>query len=263
MSTYQSKDYIQFIDRLWQRQVEFTELLEYSNELENSGLRSLVAVLYQTWVQRHPSSTYNSYALFNLGVLLFNNGDIESAGNAYEQALTLNPHFVQPRFNLGLVHERQGRIEEALEQWQLVQKYADPEKNEERPVLIAALNNQARVQEQRKQFGDAMQALNRSLALNPHQNDVLHHWIFIKAKQCLWPVYAPPDGVSEDQLRECTSALALLSLSDDPKAQLDTAIRYIQKKIPADLPKFPQMGDIQTIKKFELAIVPLIFAYIL
>lgn len=253
MSTRPSKDYAQFIDDLWRHKIEFINLLEYANELETVGQRSLVAVLYQTWLQRHPASTYNPYAWFNLGTLLFADGDIESAGNAYEQSLALMPHFLQPRFNLGLVRERQGKIEAAIEQWQLLQDYANSEKTEERPLLIAALNNQARVQEQRKQFGDAMQALNRSLTLNPHQSDVLHHWIFIKAKQCLWPVYDPPEGVSEEKLRECTSALALLSLSDDPQTQLDAATRYVEKKIPANLPKLAPDEGYPEHKKIRIA----------
>lgn len=253
MSTHPSKDYAQFIDDLWRHKIEFINLLEYANELETVGQRSLVAVLYQTWLQRHPASTYNPYAWFNLGTLLFADGDIESAGNAYEQSLALMPHFLQPRFNLGLVRERQGKIEEAIEQWQLLQEYANSEKTEERTLLIAALNNQARVQEQRKQFGDAMQALNRSLTLNPHQSDVLHHWIFIKAKQCLWPVYDPPEGVSEEKLRQCTSALALLSLSDDPQTQLDAATRYVEKKIPANLPKLAPDEGYPEHKKIRIA----------
>ena len=106
------------------------------------------------------------------------------------------------------------------------------------------MNNQARVQETRKQFADAFDCLNRSLALDPGQTDVLHHWIFIRAKQCLWPVYDAPAGVDPQLLRDSTSALALLSLSDDPQRQLATARGYAERKLPAHLPRLaPAEGD--------------------
>lgn len=245
MSERQNIDYAGIVNLVWQRQIEFSQLLQYTDQLAAAGLRGLVAVLYRTWLQRHHDSPYNPFAWFNLGAVLFSDGDVEGAGQAYEQALALSPGFVQPRFNLGLVRERQGQIDAAIEQWKLVQEYADPGKADQRPILIAALNNQARVQEGRKQFGDAMECLNRSLALEPGQTDVLHHWIFIRAKQCLWPVYEPPMGVDPELLRNSTSALALLSLSDDPQRQLATAKGYAERKLPANLPRLAPQGGYQ------------------
>ncbi|POR08136.1 tetratricopeptide repeat protein [Diaphorobacter sp. LR2014-1] len=243
MSERQNIDYATAVNLVWLRQMEFAQLLEYADQLAATGSPGLIAVLYRTWLERRPDSPCNPFAWFNLGTVLFGDGDVDGAGQAYEQALALMPDFVQPRFNLGLVRERQGRVDDAIAQWQLVQEHADPGKPEQRPILISALNNQARVQEGRKQFGDAMECLNRSLALEPGQTDVLHHWIFIRAKQCLWPVYEPPAGVSLELLRNSTSALALLSLSDDPQKQLETARGYAQRKLPANLPRLaPQEG---------------------
>lgn len=243
MSECQNIDYAEMVNRVWQRQIEFPHMLQYTDQLAASGLLGLVAVLYRTWLQRHQDSPYNLFAWFNLGAVLFSDGDVDGAGQAYEQSLALSPVFVQSRFNLGLVRERQGQIDAAIALWTLVQEHADPGNAEQRPILISALNNQARVQESRKQFGDAMECLNRSLALEPGQTDVLHHWIFIRAKQCLWPVYDPPAGVDPELLRNSTSALALLSLSDDPQRQLATARGYAQRKLPANLPRLaPQEG---------------------
>ena len=101
-------DYADAVNRVWQRQIEFPQLLHYTDSLAVAGLRGLVAVLYRTWLQRHPGSSYNLFAWFNLGVVLFSDGDLEGAGQAYEQSLALSPDFVQSRFNLGLVRERQG-----------------------------------------------------------------------------------------------------------------------------------------------------------
>lgn len=243
MSERQHIDYAVAVNLIWHRQMEFGQLLHYTDQLVASGLRGLIVVLYRTWLERHPDSPNNPFIWFNLGTVLFSDGDVDAAGQAYEQALALMPNFVQPRFNLGLVRERQGQIDAAIEQWKRVQEDADPEKPDQRAVLISALNNHARLQEGRKQFGDAMQCLNRSLALEPTQTDVLHHWIFIRAKQCLWPVYESPAGVDPELLRNSTSALALLSLSDDPQKQLATAKGYAERKLPANLPRLaPQEG---------------------
>lgn len=235
MSERQNIDYAALVNRVWHGQIDFPELLHHTDQLAAADLAGLVAVLYRTWLQRHPNSPYNQFAWFNLGAVLFSEGDIEGAGQAYEQALVLAPGFVQPRFNLGLVRERQGQIDAAIDHWKLVQEHADSGQAEQRAILIAALNNQARVQEGRKQFGEAMECLNGSLALDPGQTDVLHHWIFIRAKQCLWPVYEPPAGVDMELLRNSTSALALLSLSDDPQKQLATARGYAERKLPEKL----------------------------
>lgn len=235
MSETKSVDYAGVVNLIWHRQLDFPQLLDYASQLEGVGLNGLVAVLYQTWLKRNDSH-YTPFAWFNLGALLFSEGDIEDAGDAYERALERLPGFVQPRFNLGLVRERQGRLDEATEQWRLVEKYASAEKPDERAVLISALNNLGRMQERRKEYGEALAALERSLALDPTQTDVLHHWIFVRARQCLWPVYDPPTGVDPELMRASTSALALLSLSDDPEKQLATARNYAARKIPADLP---------------------------
>lgn len=242
MSEQQDTSYAEIVNLVWHRRIEFTQLLQYIDQLNTAGLNGLGAVLYQTWLNRH-DSPYNPFAWFNLGATLFSDGDIKGAGHAYEQALALAPRFAQPRFNLGLVRERQGRIDDAIEQWKLVQEYADPDKADERAILISALNSQARVQEGRKQFADATACLNRSLALDPGQTDVMHHWIFIRAKQCQWPVYEAPEGVDPELLRNSTSALALLSLDDDPQKQLATAQGYVRRKLPADLPRLaPEKG---------------------
>ena len=59
----------------------------------------------------------------------------------------------------------------------------------------------------------------QSLQMDPNQPDVLHHWVFLRAKQCAWPIYEAVAGVEPEAMRQSTSALALLSLTDDPDPQ--------------------------------------------
>lgn len=229
-------DYAGILNMIWHRQLEFPRVLDYANQIEPASSGGLLAVLYQTWLQRNATGPYTPFASFNLGVTLFGEGDLDGARQAYERAIGCAPQFVQPHFNLGLVLEQLGDTDGAIEQWQWVEQHAAHDNADERPVLIAALNNLGRIRENRKDYADAMACLERSLTLDPDQPDVLHHWVFIREKQCLWPIYDPPTGVSPDLMRKATSALAMLSLSDNPEEQLSAAKTYVQRKIPADLP---------------------------
>src|SRR5690606_1084442 len=82
----------------------------------------------------------------------------------------------------------------------------------------------------RKIYDQANFYLNKSLELDPNQTDVLHHLTFVRARQCLWPVYQAPEGVDLQLMKDSTSALAMIALSDDPQMQLDAATRYASKK---------------------------------
>lgn len=233
-------DFGALVLRAWQRQMNLLELFAAAAELEAKGLPALSAVLYQTWLQRNQSDR-EQFIYFNLGATLFSSGETEGARIAYEQAIELDAGFVQPRFNLGLVYERLGRINEALDIWRWVASRISPEDAELRHILIAALNNIGRIQDAAKQYGEALECLTRSLELDPEQPDVLHHWIFIRARECAWPVYTNVPGVSPQLMRESTSALAMLSQSDDPAEQLQAARNYVRKKLaPVPQPLSPE-----------------------
>ena len=50
-------------------------------------------------------------------------------------------------------------------------------------------------------------------------------------------MYEPVPGLDEATLRRCTSALAMISQSEDPQAQLDAARQYVQHKVRLDVPR--------------------------
>lgn len=220
----------------WQGKLEFNRLLEEAEKLEKNGLAPLAAVLYQTWLQRNQTH-YNHIALFNLGTVLFNQADLAGAKEAYLQAVKLAPAFVQPHFNLGLIHEREGNIDAAVNEWRWIDDHVTPNSPEHRPLLLLALNNLGRVLENSKLYGSALDYLTRSLALEARQPDVIHHWVYLREKQCAWPVYAHINGVGMELMRQSTSALAMLSLSDDPEAQLAAARHYVEHKLSKNLPR--------------------------
>ena len=227
-------DYSAVILDAWQGRLKFGQLVDYAGRLVDRSESPLAAVLYQTWLQRN-QTTYNHFAYFNLGVLLSNEGDLQGAKEAYLRAIQLAPDFIQPRFNLGMTYERLGQIDAAIAEWRWIDDHVSPEQTEHRPLLLLALNGLGRVLDERKHYFSAHSYLGKSLTLDPLQPDVLHHYVFLRQRQCDWPVYASFPGVSLDLMRESTSALATLSLSDDPEAQLTAARRYVTGKVRSDV----------------------------
>ena len=222
----------------WEGRLTFPELIERTARLDASGLSPLAAVLYQTWLSR-TNSPYAHAVNFNLGATLANLGDLAGAEAAYRRALAMAPTFAQPRLNLGLLLERAGQFDAAMAEWKWIVANC-PRDEATRPLVQLALNHLGRVSEGKKQFPDADSYLTQSLLLEPDQPDVLHHWVFLRQKQCAWPVYADVPGVSKEAMREATSALAMLSISDDPQEQLHAAEQYVQTKLAKHL---PQLAD--------------------
>jgi predicted O-linked N-acetylglucosamine transferase (SPINDLY family) len=220
----------------WRGELGMMELLDAANGLCAQGLSPLAAVLYRTWLQRNRTA-HNHLVWFNLGVLLFSADDLAGAKEAYSQALHLAPAFLQPRFNLGLTYERLGQGDAATAQWLHIEAHADADDPEQRPFLLLALNNLGRHLEDRSRYADALACLTRSLRIEPMQPDVIHHWVFLRAKQCLWPVYEPLPGLDEDLMRQHTSALAMISLSEDPQAQLAAAHQFVRSKVDLQVPR--------------------------
>ena len=227
--------------RAWNSELEFGQLLDCAGQLESRKLGPLAAVLYQTWVNRNSqgpkANPYAYAAYFNLGVTLSNEQDLEGALAAYQASLKILPTFVQPRLNIGSTLERLGRIDDALDAWREVTQTVQPDTPENIGFLVMAHNHRGRVLENQKRFLEAMECLSSSLAVNPNQPDALHHWVHIRQKQCLWPTYVPLPGISMEDMHAATSALAMISVSDDPAEQLAAARRFVAKKVISDVPK--------------------------
>jgi predicted O-linked N-acetylglucosamine transferase (SPINDLY family) len=174
---------------------------------------------------------------FNLGATLSVERDLVGSEAAYREAIRLSPGFVQPRVNLGTLLEGQGKIEEALAEWRWVVDHVSPQDPNNKPLVVMALNQMGRVLEINKRLNEASAVLTTSLSLEPEQVDVLHHWISLRQKQCLWPIYISLPKVDPKYMQDATSALSMLSISDDPQEQLAAARRYVKNKLNSDVPK--------------------------
>jgi len=236
------QDFTSALLRAWKGDLDFTQLIGFATQLEAANLGALAAVLYQTWLHRNSQSPYTYAIYFNLGVTLSNENDFVEAEIAYSQSIKLAPSFLQARLNLGMLFERMGQLDKAISEWRWVEQNSWTEQNispahpENRSMVLLATNHLARVMEGKKQFYEAVSFLNKSLAIDPNQPDVLHHWVHLRQKQCIWPVYAATPGVSLELMKKSTSALAMLSVSDDPVAQLAAARRYVDQKVVSNVP---------------------------
>jgi predicted O-linked N-acetylglucosamine transferase (SPINDLY family) len=235
----------------WRRKMDMAELFDQSSQLEADGQHELAAALYQTWLARN-NTTVNQFVYFNLGTALFRAGDLEGAKTAHLQAIALMPSFVQPHFNLGVVYERQGLPDAAIAEWTWVIENTSSDDADQRGFRLLALNNLGRLSEATSNYAAALAFLKQSLQMEPNQPDVLHHWVFLRAKQCVWPIYEAVAGVEPEAMRQSTSALALLSLTDDPHAQRAAARHYVEKKLDASIAAMPKAKVYQH-KKLRVA----------
>ena len=230
------ENFADLVRQAWQGRLEFSALIDVASRLDAAGERPLSAVLYRTYLSRN-SSQFDHVIQFNLGATLSLEKDFAGSESAYREAIRLAPGFVQPRVNLGTLLEGQGKIEEALAEWRWVVDHVSPQDPNNKPLVVMALNQMGRVLEIHKRLDEASVVLTKSLALEPEQVDVLHHWVSLRQKQCVWPTYIPLPNVSRKFMQDATSALSMLSISDDPQEQLSAARRYVKNKLNSEVPR--------------------------
>lgn len=211
--------------------LEIIELMGAADRLKSAGLKDQTIALYRLWLE-HTTSPLSYVANFNLGVELASEREYSEAEAVYRTALEQNPEFTRARLNLGNCLEQQKREDEALEQWRLALQTESIHLPENLPLQLHALNNLGRLFEIKKNYKDSLANLEESFALDPSQRDVLLHLVHLIQKICRWPVFAPPKGITKEEMINGTSPLAMLAASDDPKLQLAAAQQFIEHKYP-------------------------------
>lgn len=205
------------------------KLIQDCANLQESGQIHHAIAMYQQWLALHPKHTYEGIALFNLGSLL-QTVKLESiAEDVYRKALVASPALGQAHINLGLLLERRGDIDAALQQWTAVVTPQALTYCKDAQIRVTALNHMGRVLETQKEYELAESVLTQSLSLDPQQPGVIQHWVHIRQKACKWPLYTPLPNISLNQMLLCTSPLAMLALQDDPAQQLLTAKAFNER----------------------------------
>lgn len=215
---------------LQQLQAAVVALFAEAGRLAAAGDALGAVRTYQQWLNEHGTSPLAHAVLFNLGVLQSELGELAAAEQSYRQALQRYPEFLQAHFNLGSNLEKQQRNDEALASWQHLLTLPDDCAEEQRAMLLLALNNSGRLLETLKRYPQAEAMLERSLRIDPAQPNVIHHWAHLRQKQCSWPVLAELPGLPAAQSLQAVSALSMLDISDDPALQLAAAQRYVEEK---------------------------------
>jgi tetratricopeptide (TPR) repeat protein len=117
------------------------------------GMYASLETLWQTTLARNPNSFL---AHNNLGNVFFRQGRMDEAMEQYEKALAIHPQYDLAHNNLGLVFFRQGRVDEAMEHYQkalaISPDYADAHDN-----LGRALAQKGRVTEALEQYQKAVE----------------------------------------------------------------------------------------------------------
>ncbi len=211
------------------------DLIAITEKMSSSGDQAGTIALYRDWIT-HSGSPYAFVARFNLGRMANDSGDPVAAEKLYREALAQRPNFAQASLNLGSVLERQGRNDEAIDCWKQALGFIDAESSSDPNLKKHALNNLGRLMEQLHRYPESEAMLMKSLVVDPAQNEVIHHYVHLRQKQCEWPVYSPLPDVSVEKMVEATSALAMLSAVNDPGLQLVTAQRFVREKVPMTLP---------------------------
>ena len=218
-------------DRARRGTLPLAEVVDRASQLQAAGQLDQAVQLYETWIA-HTQAPLKQVACFNQGTLLSSLGRDADARRAYDQALTLAPNFAPALLNLGHLLERQGDAEGALKQWALVIEHTDPPSAANIDLRLHAMNNSGRLLETQKRLPEAEALMRRSLELRPNQTDVIQHYVHVRQKQCAWPLYQPVGEVTLNQLLMGTSALAMMSVTDDPAVQLLAATRFVAEGVP-------------------------------
>ncbi len=207
------------------------KLFARADELRAAGRTDDAIGLYFGWANGsdHP---LRHLALFNLGSLLQSEGDLPGAIAAYQACLNACPGFGQAVVNLGLAHESAGHADLALQTWGTLAAQRYLNENTDTALLTMALNHIGRLHENYKRYQLAERALEASLLLDPKQPAAIQHWVHVRQKACMWPVYKPLPGLSPNEQLMATSPLAMLALCDDPAQQLLTAHAFVGRTYP-------------------------------
>jgi predicted O-linked N-acetylglucosamine transferase (SPINDLY family) len=207
--------------------MSFEEVVASAEALGSGHGLPAVIKLYCDWIAKQPhGARYLHAAWFNLGTELSLTVAIPNAIQAYRSALSLKPDFHPAAINLGLLLERQGQTDAALQVW------TDSLQSDE--ARTALLNQRARLLEQTGQLFEAADLLRVSLLTCHDQPDVVQHWLHLRQKMCQWPVLTDliPGLAKKDLMMQC-GPLAGLALTDDVPTQCAMASAWVRRKTSA------------------------------
>ena len=207
------------------------DLFAAAQALKIAGDRDGEVELYQNWLAAYPQHPLLHAGLFNQAVVLNERGDLHGAKAALAEAIRREPSFIPPYINLGTILERMGAVRAAMSQWTHVVERLSAIEPSALEHKLTALKQIGRMLEIANADDRAEYALRQSLELDPHQPDVIQHWISLRQRQCKWPVVVPFGRVTRERLLGAIAPLASAVYTDDPWYQLGNAVRYCREDV--------------------------------
>ncbi len=211
--------------------ITLSDLFREAENLEATRDAAAAADLYKRWIALNPENPHLPAALFNMAVVAQRSGDPFGAITALRHAIRIDPDFHPPYINLGRLLEDIGQTGPAVSQWLALSSRLGTLNG---PVLrhkLMALQQVGRVLEFNHADAAAEDALRQAIDLDPHQPQVVQHWIALRQKQCKWPAVQGWDGVSARRLLASISPLSTAVMYDDPVFQLARAASYAREAI--------------------------------
>lgn len=208
--------------------LRLVDLMQRVEALQSKSRLEEASLLYEQWLAAS-KDPMRYVALYNHAALLQGLGRVDHAEKAYLQSIQGNPSFGHAYINLGLMYEKLGLQEKALGQWNAFASQRFIASALDTEMLCSALNHIGRVQENKKAYDLAEKALRESLEIQPEQPGVVQHWVHIRQKACIWPVYQPVPGLDMAKLIRYTSPLGMLAMTEDPAMQLLTSQNFVHR----------------------------------
>ncbi|WP_419897184.1 O-linked N-acetylglucosamine transferase, SPINDLY family protein [Roseomonas sp. USHLN139] len=227
--------------------------------MQNSGIVALFATaqqfaaqpqvalaLYRDYLAQHPDDPLLHAVYFNQAVLLASQNEVAAAAQAFGEAIRRAPGFIPPYINLGALYEKLGAIDHALDHWKHAIDRLAAVSPDNLTYKLTAQKQTARLLEDRKQLARAEAILQEMLLLQPHQRDVLQHWVALRQRQCRWPLLQPLGPLDLVEMKRRLAPLSLATYTDDPMLQLANSWSYSRRDIG-----YPEQFN--TLEDFALA----------
>jgi predicted O-linked N-acetylglucosamine transferase (SPINDLY family) len=224
-----------FLDRARARTLTAMDMANAVQLIRASVGPAGVKLLYDTWLEHNPEDQLLYAVLFNYAVALTDFGDLAGAKTLLDRAIELKPDFMPPYINLGRIYERLGAADIAVKHWSVVTKNLAAVNAMAVNQKVTALNQTARVLENRHQDEPAEAMLRQSIELDREQMEAMQHYLALRQRQCKWPVILPWDKQTREVQTAALSPLSAAVHTDDPMLQLAIAWRYNKKEVPVSM----------------------------
>ncbi|SFK84384.1 tetratricopeptide repeat protein [Methylorubrum salsuginis] len=212
-------------------QLDLAGLVHATETLKQAGRPELTIELYKSWIALNPDHPLLYAAMFNYGMALSDQKDVTGAVNVLRETARLKPDFYAAQINLGSALERLGQVGAAVSAWNGVATALPALNGENLNFKTIALKQIGRVLETSNSDALAEDTLRQSLELNPHQPDVVQHWIALRQRQCKWPLMADVGTMKHADLVAGISPLSAACYTDDPVFLLANSHRYCRTSI--------------------------------